>query len=261
MRALLDHLREQYLVRRQDTRDTGIQIAAVHPQVVDRQDAVAGIEHLCLLRNRDLPGQPSWLVELMDMFGLAGLQACGGTVGLTVMVTVSAALVAPLLSVTTRVKVWVPAARVTTGLAVLAGSGVPVQLYVLIVPSGIGGTAAFRVTAMLLCPAARVRSVRSGIGRRCLIDGRAGVDGDGDRIRRAGGAVVVGDDQGEGMAARRERDGGAHGVGGIGLPVQLYVPIVPSGSEEPLPFRVTAMLLCPAARVSVWSGPALAVGA
>ena len=50
--ALLDHLRQQDLERRQDARDTGIQVAAVHAEVVDCQHAVAGVGHLRLLRNR-----------------------------------------------------------------------------------------------------------------------------------------------------------------------------------------------------------------
>ena len=36
--------------------------------------------------------------------------------------------------------------------------------------------------------------------------------------------------------------------------------MLPPGSDEPLPFRVTSMLVWPAAMVTVWSGPALAVG-
>jgi hypothetical protein len=55
-------------------------------------------------------------------------------------------------------------------------------------------------------------------------------------------------------------DAPATPVAGRVDPVHLYVIVSPSRSE-PLPLNVTEALVAPAAAVTVWSGPALAVGA
>jgi hypothetical protein len=62
----------QNVVRRQDAGNPGVEVTAVHAEVIDGKHAIRGVGHLRLLRDRRLR-QPSWLVELMDVFGLAGL--------------------------------------------------------------------------------------------------------------------------------------------------------------------------------------------
>ena len=75
---------------------------------------------------------------MLPALAVGGWLVTGGVAALTVIVTVAGGLWAPWLSVVIKVKVYVPAVRVTVVDAAVAGDGVgvPLQRYETMLPSG-----------------------------------------------------------------------------------------------------------------------------